>query len=96
MNPKLEEIMEKTIIPRGMGNVLLDVIRGIALEYDRDCGEYPEHEYEGLAFYMFCKEGSFAWPDYDDFDMKDDWWKELNEPDIRGDTEDKAAALGED
>ena len=45
---------------------------------------------------MFCKEGSFAWPDYDDFDPEGEWWKQLNETDIRGDTPDKAADVEKD
>ena len=28
----------------------LEELRELALEYDAECGEYPEHIYEGFAF----------------------------------------------
>ena len=97
MNDKVRQIFFDHISELNSSDEdILAVLEDVAQLYDRECGTYPEHEYEGLAFYMFCKEGSFPWADYDDFDIKDEWWKELNEPDIPCDTADKAADVEED
>jgi hypothetical protein len=31
----------------------LDKLRSMVIDYDKRCGEYPEHRYEGLAFFAY-------------------------------------------
>ncbi len=55
---KLTQEVEKILIDKGWSakdiEKFVDAIELIALEYDKKTGKYPEHEYEGLAFLVFC------------------------------------------
>jgi hypothetical protein len=33
-----------------------DALRALCIKFDNDVGDYPEHEYEGAAFFAFFEE----------------------------------------
>lgn len=37
-------------------NVDREALRKLCIEFDKQQGSYPEHEFEGLAFYRFFRE----------------------------------------
>lgn len=49
---------------------ILELIRQMALIYDAKVKTYPESEYEGGEFYLFCsgKRGPFA---------REEWWEAI-------------------
>lgn len=78
-SPEISAIFDKYILRWGgsysIGAIQL-ALKEITEMYDRKCGSYPEHAYEGYAFLHFCMGKTEPW-DYRDYE------KGLDRDDLR-------------